>query len=357
MRKITAFVLCLALLLLSGCTDKIGAEEETSTDDPKKEVELMRDFPKGAFVTTVTVPYKNASCVDVSGDYLYMSVYDRYQADGTDTLVSYNVKTCDKRVLFELPYDSRYDDCFIDAVQTDGKWLVWEVCGLMTGHYGAIYVMNLQSGEIRHAKEMGRFSNSSPVLLTGKVVWSESDEESSAIYVYDCNSKSTEETAKLKNPNISLAADGDKIVWYADGEFSVYNCTDGKTEKIKSSAQNVRALALKENRIVADCDNRVTVVDVETKEIQKAQLGAESLAVTDDYIASKVSGVVNFIKTYSLTENEKLTRYYVDAMGVDGNRLVTVSENEGKYANDDGTLIDQLWVHIYDFDKLTEVTQ
>ena len=115
MRKITALVLCLALLLLSGCTGKIDVEEKPLTDDPKKEVELMRDFPKGAFVTTVTVPYKNASCVDVSGDYLYMSVYDRYQADGTDTLVSYNVKTCDKRVLFELPYDSRYDDCFIDA--------------------------------------------------------------------------------------------------------------------------------------------------------------------------------------------------------------------------------------------------
>ena len=56
-----------------------------------------------------------------------------------------------------------------------------------------------------------------------------------------------------------------------------------------------------------------------------------------------------------VTENEKLIRYYVNAMGADGNRLVTISENEGKYANDDGTLIEQLWVHIYDFDKLTEV--
>lgn len=355
MRKTIALILCFALLLLSGCTDKIGVEEEPSTDAPKKEVELMRDFPKGAFVTTVTVPYRNAGCIDVSGDCLYMSVYDGYQADGTDMLVCYNVKTCDKRVLFELPYDSRYDDCFIEAVQTDGKWLVWEVCGLMTGHHNTIYVMNLESGETHLAKEMGELNSSQPILLKNKVVWSESDEESSAIYIYDCNSKSTEETAKVKSPNIALAADGDKFVWYADGEFAVYNCADGKTEKIKASAQNVRALTLKENRIFADCDNRVAVIDVATKEIQKAQLGAESLVVTDDYVACKLSGIVSFIRTDSLTENEKLARYYVSAMGTDGNRLVTVSENEGKYANEDGTLIEQLWVHIYDFDKLSEV--
>ncbi len=357
MRKITALVVCLALLLLCGCSGKVNSVDNSTGVASKKEVELMRNFPKGAFVTTVTVPFQNADWIDVSGDYLYMSVYDRYQADGTDKLVSYNVKTCDERVLFEIPYDKQYENCCIEAVQTDGKWLVWEVCNIMSGHFGAIYVMNLENGEIHLAKEMSNLSNSLPVLANGKVTWSETDEENSAIYTYNCNDKRTSENAKVKSENVYLAADGDKIVWYTDGEYTVFNCLDGKTEKISSDAQNVRALSLKENKIIADCDNRVTVIDIETKESRKAEFGADSLAVTDDYISSKVSGVVNFIRTDSLTENKKLTRYYVNAIGVDGNRLVTVSENEGKYANEDGTLIEQLWVHIYDFDKLTEVAR
>ncbi len=354
MRKITALVLCLILLLISGCAD-VDVEEKTSDDASEREVELMNDFPKGAFVTTVTVPYRNVSCIDISGDFLYMSVNDHYQADGIDKLVSYNVKTCDKKVLFELPYDSRYDDCFIEAVQTNGKWLVWEVCGLMTGHYGAIYVMNLESGEIHLAKEMGKLNNSQPILLKDKIVWSENDDEISTIYIYDCNSKSTDETAKVKSSNIYLSADGDKIVWYVDGEITVCNYAGEKIEKIKSSVGNVRALALKGNKIIADCENRVTVIDIETKELQAAQLGADSFGVTDDYIVCKVNGILSFIRADSLTENEKLIRYYVKAMGVDDNRLVTVSENEGEYANEDGAPIEQLWVHIYDFDKLTEV--
>lgn len=357
MRKIAALIVCLVLLILCGCSDKVNSGENTTDIASKKEVELLRNFPKGAFVTTVTVPFQNADWVDISGDYLYMSVYDSYQADGTDKLVSYNIKTCDERVLFELPYNSKYDDCFIQGVQTDGKWLVWEVCNLMTGHFGAIFVMNLENGEVRLVKEMSNLSNSLPVLANGKVTWSEAGEESSAIYTYNCNNKRTSEIAKIKSEYVSFAADGDKIVWYTDGEYTVYNCLNGKTTKIKSDAEKVRALSLKENKIIADCDNRVTVTDIETKETRKAHLGADSLAVTDDYIASKVSGVVNFIRTDSLTENEKLIRYYVNAMGSDGNQLVTVSENEGKYANEDGTLIEQLWVHIYDFDKLTEVAQ
>ena len=359
MRKIAALILCLALLLLCGCSGKVNSDDNSTDVASKKEVELMRNFPKGAFVTTVTVPFQNADWVDVSGDYLYMSVYDRYQADGTDKLISYNIKTCDDRVLFEIPYDKQYENCCIEAVQTDGKWLVWEVCNIMSGHFGSIYVMNIESGEVRRIKEMSSSENSHPVFSNDRVIWSETDYsddlKESIIRSYDLNSSKASKIAKIKNENVSLAADGDKIVWYTDGEYTVYNCLDAKTKSISTDAKNVRALSLKENKIIADCDNRVTVTDIETKETRKAHLGADSLAVTDDYIASKVSGVVNFIGTDSLTENERLIRYYVNAMGVDGNRLVTVSENEGKYANDDGTLIEQLWVHIYDFDKLTEV--
>lgn len=360
MRKILVLLLCLSVLLLSACSadmesvfnDSQPAEAEKTLP---KEVNLIRDVPDLDSVRTVTVPYKRARSIDISGRCLYLSVYDPYEASGTNQLVSYDVGTCVERVLFELPYNPNYDDCFIQGVQTDGEWLVWEVCSLMTGHFNSIYAMDILSGEIELAKEMSSLNSSSPVYSNGKVLWSETDEEKTAIYKYDCESEKTTKLADVDSGIVDLAADKDKAVWYADGEYTVYDLTDGETEKIKTDAESVKALALKGDKIYSACDDKITVTDIATKQSTQIKRVADSLLLTDNYVVAQNSKATNFYSVDNLVENETLVRYYVEAMGTDENRLVTVAENEGQYANEDGSLIDQLWVHIYDFDKLREV--
>ncbi|MBQ8783293.1 MAG: hypothetical protein IJZ57_05930 [Clostridia bacterium] len=357
MRKVLAVILCLVFVLLTGCSENLLDSSEPAEQEKtlNEKVELLRQFPKGAFAKTVTVPYRTVKSVDISGNLLYLSVYDRYEAIGTDMLVSYDINTCDERVLFELPYNSNYDDCFIQGVQTDGEWLVWEVCSIMSGHFNSIYVMNLESREISIAKEMSDLNSSLPAYCNGKVLWSETDSEESTVFVYDCLREETEKICAVDSIINSLTADSNKAVWYADGEYTVYDFSGGKTKKIKTDAQSVKSLALKGNEIFSACDNRIVITDIESKQTEKIEQIADDLFVTDDYIVGKYSQVTNFYYRNKLTENENLLRYYVEALGTDGNRLVTVTENEGKYANNDGTLIDQLWVHIYDFNKLTEV--
>ncbi|MBQ8228272.1 MAG: hypothetical protein IJZ88_04590 [Clostridia bacterium] len=357
MRKALAIVLCLILALLTGCSTKLSDSNKPSEQEqtlPEK-VELLRQFPKGVFAKTVTVPYRNVKSVDISGNLLYLSVYDRYEAIGTDMLVSYDINTCDERILFELPYNSNYDDCFIQGVQTDGKWLLWEVCNIMSGHFNSIYVMNLENREISIAKEMSDLNSTSPAYGNGKVLWCETDSEKSTVFVYDCLSEKTEKICDIDSRINSLATDGNKAVWYADGGYTVYDLTDSETEEIKTDTQSVNSLAVKDNKIFSACDNHIVITDIESKQTEKIEQIADDLFITDDYIVGKYSQVTNFYYRNKLTENENLLRYYVEALGTDGNRLVTVTENEGKYANDDGTLIEQVWVHIYDFDKLTEV--
>lgn len=367
------FILC----LFSACTNASGGpsvSETPSATDTAYEVPDPADIPN---MRTVTVPYKAVMDPVLCGDLLYMAVAkeDRSETD-TNRLVAYNLETGEETLLFT----SKQELAMMQALQTDGTWLVWIDLGLY-GDACNIYMMNLETKEITlvNAFSSEAPSYTLPAYMDGKIYWIEEESVSGEgddlringhVYSYDCASKEKTAIAELHNiylNNLEVAAKDGKVVWFErtgdNGAYYLYDTETGKTDVVPSQLPDAMNIQYVDGYIFSNETENFTEqttkhmvdVQVDTKTYTKLEPNFTRFYLTDHYllgfngssipIYKRTGGTIEILSDYTIF---KCTDFNINR----GDQVIFVGENAGHSEKPFQGLHNEINLYICDLNEL-----
>lgn len=349
-----ALVTALAVFVsLFGCTDAPNAviDDESSTA-----VNKFDNIPQ-----TITVPYKAVLSPLLINDTLYMAVSeeDRSETD-TNRLVSYNIETCEEEILFT----SSQELANIQCLQGDQNWLVFADMALY-GDNTNIYVMNINTRKFVciYQTESSRSYYAIPTYMDGSVYWVEQDfdDESGVISVYNCNEKSKETLATVKNVstgNLRISAADGKVVWFDSGNYYLFDTVSEETQIImahNNDAMNVcysngYIFANETENFMQQTPKKLVCIDTATEEYSEFSWTLQRFIIGSEYFAGSTGSILRFFRIngnriFEIKELSNTTA--MDMTASHNDTFITVEKNAGMNENPFSGLKNETVLNIY----------
>ncbi|WP_138090140.1 hypothetical protein [Halalkalibacterium halodurans] len=195
---------------------------------------------QGAKQAIIEIPYKEYNHPVILGDEMFINVNsDPSKLYDVDTLIQYNMKTGEEKVL----YESEYEESAMQSTEVNEDWLVW-VDSSVDGYYEKILAMNLANGEIQTLGETNPeyLTIFSPELYADNVAWTElNDEARVEVKLHNLKTGKTSSIATLNEYslyNSSVYMSNGKLLWTdsdnGNGYYYLYDLESKSTDKYQA---------------------------------------------------------------------------------------------------------------------------